>query len=81
VWKAALRSAWTQRVFSVPSSDPFGMCHKLSLLPQLGAAFAMLDIRRAHHRARPQSGSGVAWLITGFVLLRRWWLRDVRSRL
>src|SRR5215213_3708837 len=57
------------------------MCHKLSLLPQLGAAFAMLDIRRAHGRARPQSGSGVAWAITSFVLLRRWWLRDVRSRL
>jgi hypothetical protein len=82
--KAALRSAWIQRVFSVPSrSFRSGRnVPRMPLTPQPGAGvFAMLDIRRAHRRARPQSGSGVAWLITGFVLLRRWWLRDVRSRL
>src|SRR5215210_7016556 len=26
-------------------------------------------------RARTQSGSDLAWVITSFVLLRRWWLR------
>jgi hypothetical protein len=36
---------------------------------------------KAHRRPRSQSISSVEWLITGFVLLRRWWLRDVRSRL
>ena len=47
-----------------------------AITPRLGAGpFATA------RRARTQSGSGVAWVIISFVLLRFWWLRDVRSRL